>query len=151
MAKRTTAGVFAVMQKIQTRHQGILRAINIVAFARNPKSALHAKFEWDNSKAAHEYRLWQARELIAVFVTVVHQGHGPVRAFVSLRTDRMIPGGGYRATADVMADAALRKQLLAEALDDADRWKAKYELLTELVPVFKELAKLRLKLAKDAA
>lgn len=151
MSSKSNAAVFREMQKIQSRHQGILRAENVLTYARNPQTALHNRFEWDDTKAAREHRLWQARELIAVFVTVIKADTSPIRAFVSLRTDRKIPGGGYRAIAEVMTDTSLRKQLLAEALDDAERWQAKYALLTELTPVFKELAKLKAKQAKEAA
>lgn len=152
MSRQKQAAVFAEMQKIRSRHKGILRPENVLSYAKNPRTALHEKFEWDDAKAGYEYRLWQAREMIAVFVTVVKPNTSPVRTFVSLRTDRMFPGGGYRALVDVMTDAALRKQLLAEALDDAERWQAKYALLSELTPVFQELAKLKAKqVKKDAA
>ena len=42
-----------------------LHAEDVVAAARDPLSPLHSKFQWDDSKAAHRYRLWQARQIIA--------------------------------------------------------------------------------------
>jgi len=151
MAKGMNKAVLAEMTKIQAKDGGLLQAEAVVRFAANPKTALHKKFTWDNRKAGHEYRLWQARELIGVFVTVLKPNTQPVRAFVSLRADRKLPGGGYRAIVDVVSDADMRRQLLAEALDDAERWQGKYAALTELKPVFKEIARVRAKQARNAA
>lgn len=44
--------------------RGRLDPERVVEAARNPKSALHACFEWDDSAAAHAWRIAQARALI---------------------------------------------------------------------------------------
>jgi len=36
-----------------------------VAEATDPSSPLHDRFTWDESEAAHRFRLWQARALLA--------------------------------------------------------------------------------------
>lgn len=43
---------------------GRLTAESLVDDARNPGSPLHELFEWDNERAAHEYRIEQARGII---------------------------------------------------------------------------------------
>lgn len=43
-----------------------LRPSEVVESARPATSPLHDQFEWNNSKAGHEYRLMQARQLIRV-------------------------------------------------------------------------------------
>ena len=43
---------------------GELRAELVLERARDPASALHEAFEWDDSEAAHRWRLDQARALI---------------------------------------------------------------------------------------
>jgi hypothetical protein len=35
----------------------------ILEKAKDPKSPLHKYFEWDNSKAGEQYRIYQARHL----------------------------------------------------------------------------------------
>lgn len=115
---------------------GLLDPEKVVEFASDPKTALHSAFEWNNTKAGHAYRIWQARQII-VSVKVVPQGtFEPVRAFVSLRSDRL-EGGGYRETMAVLADEELSKELVHQALDEFMYWKSKYEQLVDLAPIFR--------------
>jgi hypothetical protein len=46
--------------------RGELTPSIVVEEAEDEESPLHDRFEWDNDKAAHEYRLAQARTLIRV-------------------------------------------------------------------------------------
>jgi hypothetical protein len=133
------------LEAIRTEAGGLLRGEDVVAFARAENTALHAKFQWDDTLAAEQYRLWQAREIIRCHVLVLDRGEDKVttRAYVSLMGDRTEDGGGYRTMVDVMTDRSLRKKLLAQALADAERWQQKYQLLAELTPVFRQLARLR--------
>lgn len=124
------------LELIRNKNGGILRPEDVVEFAKNPKTALHKKFTWDNDKAAHEYRLWQARELIRVSVNILPQNNKPFRAYVSLVDDRKNPGGGYRALVDVMADGELREKLLEQAIKDMRGFQKKYKALKELASVF---------------
>jgi hypothetical protein len=116
--------------------KGLLRPDDVVEFARDKRTALHKKFTWDDTKAAHEFRLWQAREMIQVLVEVQPCTGKSYRAYVSLVDDRKKGGGGYRTLVSVLSDATLRKKLLAEALIDFDRWAEKYEGLKELAAIF---------------
>lgn len=50
---------------------GRLTPASVVNAARDPSSPLHAHFEWDESKAAHAYRLDQARALIRSVQVVI--------------------------------------------------------------------------------
>lgn len=126
----------AELRSIAAKHRGKLRPEDVVAFARDPATALHVRFTWDDSKAACAYRLWQARELIAVTVIVMPETGKSYRAFVSMVGDRAMDGGGYRSLVTVLGDRGLRMALLAEALAEFDRWRAKYEALKELAPIF---------------
>ena len=83
--------------EICRENRGVLRPEDVVEQARSPKSVLHGLFQWDDSEAAREYRLWQARELIRVSVVMLPEAGGePTRAFVSLMDDRTKEAGGYR-------------------------------------------------------
>lgn len=43
---------------------GVIHPADVVEVARDPKSAMHNQFEWDDDEAAQAYRLQQARALI---------------------------------------------------------------------------------------
>jgi hypothetical protein len=132
------------LEVIRSHHGGVLRPEDVVKFARNKRTALHAEFEWDDKKASAEYRLWQARTVIRVAVTVLpspHSSDDPVRAYVSIASDRVRPGGGYRALADVMSSDEQRAELLLEAIGEVKRWRRKYDRLRELVPIFRAIDK----------
>ena len=55
--------------------------------------------------------------------------------FVSLKSER---NGemGYRAITDVLSSPSLRPELLADALDELEKWRKKYEQIRELAEVF---------------
>jgi len=143
--------ILRALEAIRKEAGGILRPEEVVAHAADPKSILHDCFEWDDDKAAQEYRLWQARQLIRVCVTVIPQKtSGEIRAYVSLRGDREARGGGYRALVDVLKDDDLREQLMAEALDDLNTFQVKYAELQELAPVFKAAKAVQKRTAKAA-
>lgn len=132
------------LEQIRRAHGGLLRPEDVVSFARNKRTALHSEFEWDDDKASAQFRLWQARNVIRVTVTVLpspHSDQAPVRAYVSVVSDRVQPGGGYRAIGDVMTDDHLRAELVNEALAEVKRWRRKYERLRELVPIFRAIDK----------
>lgn len=64
--------VVAAINKLEKA--GRLTPAEVVDAARNPKSPLHAYFEWDNDRAADAYRLGQARQLIrSVKITIDYE------------------------------------------------------------------------------
>lgn len=124
------------LEVIAEQNGGVLYPASVVEFARNPESALHEHFTWEDAVAAEQWRLSQARQIIRV--RLVSQGPSTigVRAYVSLSEDRQNPGGGYRRYQDVMADDELRRQYLRQALSEAKLWREKFKALEELDPVF---------------
>jgi hypothetical protein len=128
----------AELQQIAAANNGLLRPEDVVDFAKDPRTALHGCFTWDDAAAAHQHRLQQARALIRVTVTVLpHDGETKFRAFVSLKPDRYtLPGGGYRVFVDTMTDGDLQKQLLLDAMEEMQTFMTKYETLKELADVF---------------
>ncbi len=122
---------------------GILRPESVVDYAKDPTTALHSQFEWDDSKASHEYRLWQARQLITVVVRHEPRVDQKVQVYVSLPSDRKNEGGGYRRMVDVLSDADHRKQLLDAALAELAVFERKYGIIKELAGVFVAARKVR--------
>lgn len=124
------------IERLQKKYGGLLKAPDLVKEAKSPSSPVHDCFEWDNSAAAYNWRLEQARHLIRVYVTVIDaDGPKECRAFVSLSADRAT-GGGYRTMVSVLNDDALRANLVADAMDEMERFRNKYASLKELAAVF---------------
>lgn len=103
--------------------RGRLIAGEVVLDATAKDSPLHAYFEWNNTKAAAEYRLTQARHLIASVVIVETKEQGeidPIRAWCKLNSQE-----GYEAINVVMRDPALRKEALKEVKRGIDSLREK--------------------------
>jgi hypothetical protein len=133
--------VLEELEEIAKIHKGVLRPADVVEFAKAEDTALHSKFEWDDSEAAQQYRLWQARQIIRVNITMLpNETDGkPVKVFVSMKSDRYNDGGGYRYLQDIMSEAESRERLLAQAYDELKVWRRKYQTLKELAPVFEAM------------
>lgn len=125
----------AELDALVEQHGGIVLPSQVVEFARDEETALHAYFDWNDSEAAKQWRLEQARRVIRLSVTVVHSDQTPIRALVSLTSDRKA-GGGYRALADILDDDAMREQMEQDALNELRVFRRKYERLALLRPVW---------------
>lgn len=131
----------AELERIAAANNGILRPIDVVDAARPAGSVLHSQFEWDDSVAAEQYRLEQARKVIRVTVEYCEQVGREIKVFVSLKDDRKQPGGGYRTTVNVMSDKQRRVILVNEALEELNRVQLKYSHLQELASVWQAITK----------
>lgn len=143
-ANKPSAAMQATLEALAHKHGGVLKPQVVVKAAEPEKSPLHHWFQWDDSKAAHEYRLEQARRLIQVSVTMMERPNSDpviVRTFVSLPSDRK--DGGYRLLADVLSDKDQSREMLEDALAELTRLRNKYATLKELAPVFAEVDKLK--------
>lgn len=121
----------------------LLRAEAVVEWARkHPASALHKALEWDNAKAAEEFRIWQVRRLIAIFV-VSAEGD---RTLISLSIDRTA-GGGYRSFDDIALDVRFSEVALQDALQELERVRKKYHRLKQLIRVWAEIDKVKARAA----
>jgi len=134
---------YELLEQIRVANGGILRPRNVVDEAEPKDHPLHPQFEWDNRKAADQYRVWQARHLILTTVTVLDDDpkQCPIRAYVSLAEDRGNPDGGYRPIVDVLRDPVRSGDLLQEALAALVEWQNKYRKLKALAPVFQAIKK----------
>jgi len=140
MESKRKRSIVGELETIRKRGGGILRPVEVVAFARKKTTALHDRFEWDDSVAAERFRLEQARHLIRCTVRMINDDSPPIHAYVSLEDDRK-GGDSYRALVDVMSDTELREKLLEQALREADAWRDRYERFTELSPIVKAIRK----------
>jgi hypothetical protein len=130
------AEVLAALGELHAEH-GVLRAQDVVDAARDTESVLHAEvFRCSADEAANNWYLEEARRLIRVAVTEQPELGQPVRVFVSLPSDRKVPGGGYRRLTDVIAHDQMRAELLQAALDDLRSAKERHKHVRELTEVF---------------
>ena len=121
--------------------------------ASKPKNApTHDDFEWDDSVAGHEFRIWQARKLIAVYVTIIDNGKAGIstRAYVSLSNERG-SGGGYRAIIEVLNNSQFRERMFEDALAELQAFRRKYGALKELYEIFEATDNLKRRRQKVAA
>jgi hypothetical protein len=143
-AKRArTQARLAELERIRAgNRRGVLIPQEVVEAARARASPLHDCFEWDDSRAAHEHRLNQARQLIRE-IDVVFDEHDDVVVpmYLSLPKDRLLPGGGYRPTTQICGKTQLRQQLLQTAAVELtsfqERWRSIDIIAHALGPVLK--------------
>lgn len=134
--------IIAELSFIAQANGGILSPAAVVEYAQDESSALHSCFTWDDTAAAHQWRLSQARQLIRVCVTMIKvDGQDtPMRVYCSLKDDRY-NSRGYRPMVEVLQDQGLKRQLLAEAQQEMEVFVRKYKTLVELSEVFAAMQK----------
>ena len=121
------------LEAMAASNNGVVTVDMVIDAAKNEDSPLHSHFEWDNDKAAENYRRWQARALIARCKITIASSEGvEVRAFVSLTKDRT-SGGGYRMTTDVIGDDDLSAELLMDMDRTIAAWRLKASLMSKSV------------------
>lgn len=132
------------LDRIRVHNNGRLDQDAIVEAARPRGSPLHNAFEWRDSVAAKQYRLQQAGYLIRSLEVVIDQPlterPTPVRAFVNVTRDE---DRSYTSTIHAMSDAALRAQVVSEALTELEAWRKRYAELTELAAIFASIDEAR--------
>jgi len=129
------------LQELRDKHKGLTASI-VVEDAKNKKSVLHGAFEWNDSKAAHEWRLHSARHLMRAVITKELDSSGEIRyqpAFVFVKTEE---GPRYETIARVQSDAELRHQVIKRAFAEHNQWKERYKEYKELLSIFQEADKI---------
>lgn len=130
------------LAEIQRQNNGLLDPQKVVDYARDPETALHSRFEWDDTEAAEKYRLWQARQIIRMELVVIEEPVTKqtiqIRQYVSLPSDRIITGRerkGYREITSVLKDDEKRQELFEAAKQDMIIFKRKYQMLQQVSKV----------------
>lgn len=135
------------LEKIREQ-QGELKPALVVEAARSSRSPLHKHFVWDDTEAAHSYRLSQAARLIRqVKIEVIESPNKKplrVNSYVSVVRDS---GRQYRPVMEVLSDDDDRDQLLSEALQALRAIKRKYATLSELTNLIREIEVVEMQVA----
>jgi hypothetical protein len=145
IVKEKITTILNELEHIRDQNNGVLYPDKVVEFAENPDTLLHNKFEWDDGKASHAYRLWQARQVIKLTVVIIPHNNEPIQAYVSLTTNRR-EEGGYHHITEVLSDKELYQQMLQDALYAYKSLYKKYKNLKELDPIFQAEKEVREKL-----
>lgn len=124
------------IELLRQQQKGELTPEDVLSDARNHNSPLHSFFEWDDTAAAHQHRLNQARGLIRAVVAVyVREDQPAVRA----RAYVHIPEGEtshYRESGHAMSQAKTRKLVLQRAWRELQAWRERYKDLKEFSELF---------------
>lgn len=125
------------------KKRGVIRPIDVVEEAANPKHPLHDYFEWDDSRAAHQHRVWQARHLLNVIVVIkdedTEENPLTVKAFVNIKSDS---DQYYVGIVQAMSDEATREQVIAQAMKELATFRSKYASIKEFAALFQAMAKI---------
>jgi len=124
-----------VKEILEVEREEGLNAENLVERARDRNNPLHNFFEWDNTEAAHQYRLHQGRVLInQVKIVVQNQtlfGFENVRVeLADGNTERF-----YKPVMEILNNEEQRKELIKRALQTQKYWAEQYEKYSELKPI----------------
>lgn len=130
------------LAQLATLHGDTLAPASVVGAASDPKSAMHAYFEWDDSAAAQEYRIDQARHLIRSIevIVVTKPGPDPERAWarqyhhVRVSAPDEEPERRYVPIGIVSSRENMMEQVLANAQRELFGWRERvrtYQSLEE--------------------
>ena len=128
--------------------EGVLDIHEVLEWATNhPKSELAKGLEWDDDRAAFEYRLHQLRVIVAS-VRRVTVGGGEVQL---KRAHYSIGGGHYASPEAVEQDEEYQTIVLQRALRSLQGWTTRYEEVLHLCGGKAAAQRLLRALAKAAA
>lgn len=113
------------LARIEQQYGEVTRE-NFLESARSETSEMHKLFEWDDTKAAHQYRLNQASVIIAsIRVTVVEKE--PEQVKVRLYVQDKETSSGYVNIKRAFTEDDKRKRIIEEAKRDVEWFKNKYQ------------------------
>lgn len=119
------------------QEKGQLQAADVLEEAHNPESPLHEAFEWDDSLAAAEHRLGQARRLIVSIRVLNGPTQRPVPCYVSVRSPEV--GRSYMPVAEVLSDDQLRARLLDDVRVAIETLERKYSAFVGVADLLNNL------------
>ena len=129
MDKATRDAIAARLDKIASLNGGRLTPDSVLRDAQSPKSPLHDQFEWDDSAAAKQWRLSQARELIRSIRVEVTVDTRTVSTVRYVRDPAAGEEQGYVETAKLRTDKDLaRDALIAELTAAHSRFERAHSL-----------------------
>lgn len=130
------------LEKVRISHDGKLTSEDVVLEARNETSPLHSWFTWDDSEAAHQWRMAEAQRLVRCVLVVTEPTASPQKAFYSI----IMPdedGGSerfYQSHAVIAKDPNQYASALRIIIGDLAGAEASLERLQRLAPSSNRIA-----------
>jgi len=118
VANYTLRKILEDIARTDSKGRKVLLPADVVKVARSPSHPLHKRFDWDDTKAAHKWRLSQARDLIASVEIEWESSPGrmiKVQAYHHIRNE----GTGYYPTETIIQHESMRQALVRELTEDA--------------------------------
>lgn len=122
-------------EKIEKKYGEVTRE-NVLESATPEDSPMHSIFEWDDSVAAHNYRLTQATKLILnLHCEVETPKKEPIKvnAYYNVSENK---SGSFINVESAFSNPDTKEIVLKRALDELEAFKAKYKELKELAKIF---------------
>jgi hypothetical protein len=120
---------------------GALNTENIVTVATDKDNILHPLFEWDDSQAAHKYRLNQASQVVRAVCIKVVEELPPIRAYFNVSP--VITGEigqnlkrEYQPVHLALSNPETKDQIFSQAKKDLDTYHNKYATLVNVAELY---------------
>jgi hypothetical protein len=112
----------------------------VVDLAQKKNSPLHRYFDWNDQSAAHKYRLSQAAKIIKAIVVEIEGQEVPAYHHVFIQE----MDESQWVTIEKARDTEnLWKQVVAQALKEAESWAERYQIYKELTPIVEVINRTR--------
>ncbi len=124
------------------KHGGVTAEI-LLREATKKRSALHSCFEWNDTIAAQNYRLDQARYILRqIEVIIEREDKEPlrIRAFHCVEDEEQ--GRRYVTITQARSESDMWEQVIIRAMKEIQQWKETYRDIKEFEAVFEAIAKL---------
>lgn len=129
------------LQRIEDQHGRITPDL-VVTAAKNPKSVLHAEFEWDVHKAAQQHWIDKARDLIRSIIVTVQVEDKAVQVNYYVRDpERDAHEQGYRSIMSIRKEPEPSRILLLHEFAQAEANLERAEKIALVVGHIKEVKK----------
>jgi hypothetical protein len=120
----------------------------VVEDARSIDSPTHEYFEWDDTEAARQHRLFQARNIINHLVVEITVGGEKrmTKAFhsVDIMMDDETVDRKYASVEIIVQDKDLKEQVIKRALEEVNAWQVRWLDYSEVFGgVFKAVDKVK--------
>lgn len=143
-AKRKNAQeVGQTLEQLRMQNEGHLTSENVVEAAKLKHSPLHEFFDWDDSAAAHKFRIQQAGSLISSIVVEMPETKNEPTALYCNVKKMGAAKSSYIPVRIAMSTPFFRNQIMNEAIRELDTVKKKFGHLRQLDKVFTTYKEIR--------
>jgi hypothetical protein len=128
--------VYSELIAVKKNNNGNLTPDDVVEAAKDPASAMHNWFTWEDTEAARRYRLMEAGSLIRSIEVVYKEAPKMERRAFEIsyrkKTGDSESRTIYRTAAEAAADPDTHARLIAEAVRTLMAWRKRFAALQEL-------------------